>query len=137
MSKVSSLFIISCGYRRMKENTELINKWFEDNKYGDLIRLSPANGEASNGDKFPQRELMWAGINYLKEDEFISFFKTLEWNGTLLIIGPEDSDNGYKVVLAKPEGPYGMYDSRIDLHIPNFHRYDVLVRPDALSLNEY
>jgi len=112
MSCVSTVIIITCRYDKRKIGA--INDWMRDNHDKDYPFIEVSK-ETSAGDKYPQRSLFWGGFNFLNEEEFVSFFKTLKWDGTLLIIGSEESDKGYRIVMADNDDPY---PSRIMLEMP-------------------
>ena len=112
MSNVSSVFIIA--NRADREHIAALNMWLT--QYGVLgnYPLGKISGESSAGNKYPQRCLYWGGFNFLNEDLFVNFFKTLKWEGTLLILGSEDADAGYRIVIGDGEN----YESRIKLEVP-------------------
>lgn len=113
MSSVSTVILITCKFDKRKIGA--INDWMRENQENDYPFIE-VDRETSAGDKYPQRSLFWGGFNFLKEEEFISFFKTLKWDGTILLIGSEESDKGYRIVLADNDDPYS---SRIMLEVPN------------------
>jgi len=112
MSKVSSVFIIA--NRTDKDHLASLNMWLHQHGVLGNHPLGKISGESSAGDKYPQRDLYWGGFNFLNEDLFVDFFKTLKWEGTLLILGSEDSDAGYRVVIGDGDN----YESRIKLEVP-------------------
>lgn len=99
MSRVSTVTLL-IGYCDSYDNYDIIleqlNKYFtEKEKLG--MRFEYMNGENAAGTKYPERKLLWAGINYLETEEFIEFVKSLELEDSLLTIASPDHDQ-YTVV---------------------------------------
>lgn len=113
MSQVSTVIIISTSSN--KDHLAVLNMWLTQHGVMGSQPLEKVSSESSAGDKYPQRTLYWGGFNFLDEDLFVAFFKTLKWEGTLLIIGSEEVDNGYRIVMGVKDDPA----SSIKLEIPS------------------
>lgn len=113
MSQVSSVFIITSCVNA--ENLASLNAWLEREDVLGIFPLQKVSGETSAGNKYPQRTLYWGGFNFLREDAFVDFFKTLKWEGTLLILGSENIDTGHRIVVGGSEE----CESRIRLEVPS------------------
>ena len=113
MTKVSSVFIITSSV--IPEHLTSLNNWLEKEGVLGPVPLQKISSETSAGTKYPQRTLYWGGFNFLREDAFVDVFKSLEWEGAVLILGSEDADNGYRIVVGDSQG----YESRIKLEIPS------------------
>ena len=102
MSFVTTVVIISDSYGKEEEaQIAKLNKYITE-RYSDEVLFNKVEGsEHSAGTKYPQRSLYWGGFNYLDHDEFIELFRSINWGNSLLIMGHEDSDDGYIVVPSK------------------------------------
>ena len=71
-------------------NVALINAWLAARKFGPLTDCARL---ASAGDKYPQFLMYLAGYNHFPEDDFVAFFRTVEWENpenVVLVLKPED-----------------------------------------------
>jgi hypothetical protein len=96
-------------------NIDLLNNWLIEHDFDNDLLFREIDPSLSAGDKYPERNLYWGGLNYLDQDAFTSFFKTLDWDGALLIIGSDDREDGYRVILGNGGN---QYSSRINLEVP-------------------
>jgi len=134
MSVVSTVIIVTLPYNgdgSTEKNINLLNNWMIEHDFDKELLFQPISSDFSAGDKYPERLLFWGGFNYLDEDAFVDFFKTLTWNGTLLIIGSNDKDEGYRVVLGNGDD----FDlSRINVEVPSITTKE---GHKILEINEY
>lgn len=68
---------------------EKINAWLKERQFGNLKRVEDHFG----GNKHPQMFVAGAGFNNFPEDDFVSFFYSLQWENpenVVLIIEPEE-----------------------------------------------
>lgn len=114
MSVVTAITIqLSCAegfYEDRAEDSEpknviAVRKWIAENyQYGTCVNLKAKLEDSFGGNKYPQCNVWGAGFNYFPDDDFIEFWKTLEWElpeNAILILQPED---GYtKVFRGKDE----------------------------------
>ena len=104
MSHVSTVTIISGAFHNSEdENVEKLNKYFEDSsRMGNPIkRLNSEIEQVSAGTKDTGRSFFIGGFNYLDHQEFIDFFRSLNWENAVLIIGYQDEDMGFIITPSK------------------------------------
>jgi hypothetical protein len=71
-------------------NIPSVNQWLSSRNFDGLEELADA---AATGNKHPQLLLYAAGYNHFPEDEFIEFFRRLQWESpqrAVLLLQPED-----------------------------------------------
>jgi hypothetical protein len=74
-----------------KETLGKLNGWLKENNHlGNEFQL--ISGDTSAGTKYPDKHLVWGGLNYLNYTEFIPFFKSLDLTGALMTIFNQDGD---------------------------------------------
>jgi hypothetical protein len=96
MSSVSTVVIVIDDYEKEEKALLSLNEWLKE--HGHLGNVfNPIDGGNSAGTKYPEKTVVWGGLNYLNEEEFISFFKKLNLDNSLLVMGSPDDDS-YKVV---------------------------------------
>jgi hypothetical protein len=81
-------------------NIPSVNQWLSDRNFEDLKELADT---AATGNKHPQLLLYAAGYNHFPEDEFIDFFRNLQWESperVVLVLQPEDGATR----VIRPEG---------------------------------
>tara|TARA_R100000951_G_scaffold115132_2_gene122225 strand:+ start:11336 stop:11731 length:396 start_codon:yes stop_codon:yes gene_type:complete len=124
MSHVSTVTIISGGYGEEEtENIKKLNAWVEENgRLGNPLSAMP-DTHSTGGSKYPQRNFFIGGFNYLDHSGFIDMFRSLDWTNSLLVIGYEDSENGYIVVPSKG-GTYYSGDEGIDCKVEVVKKLD-------------
>lgn len=86
MSYVYTVVIQMGGsHREQKDAVERLNEYLkEKNHLGGAFELIDSGKSA--GTKFPERNLIWGGFNYLNQPEFIELFKSLKLDNSLLTI---------------------------------------------------
>lgn len=87
-----------------KETLAKLNKWLKDNDHlGNEFEL--VDSSKSAGTKYPDKHLVWGGLNYLHCDEFIELFRSLDLTGALLTIFNSDGDHA---TIIKSEDVYNV-----------------------------
>jgi len=113
MSHVTTVVIISNGHGSEEDNRlAKLNGWLKTNNH----LGNPFVGESSQdsaGTKYPQRRLYFGGFNYLNHEDFIEFFKSLDFPESLLVLGYDNSESAYGVLATG----YEKYDNLSDYPI--------------------
>lgn len=96
MSYVSTVTILIGDYDKEEMIVNHLNNYFtEKYKLGEPFKY--IEGGTAAGTKYPERRLLWAGINYLETENFIEFIKSLNIEDSVLTIANPNHDQ-YTVV---------------------------------------
>lgn len=113
MSVVYTVTIISGDYCNGDEPIKKLNQWVKENNHAGGLFEKLKEGGA--GTKYPERDIYIGGFNYLNCEEFTTFFRSLQWDNTVLIIGMPEDDDGFRIIPSN--GQYG--DCTVKLGVSN------------------
>lgn len=105
MSVVTTVTIISHDYDAFEKAIEKLNAYICERYDNSNVNFKLLDRGVSAGTKYPQREMVWGGFNYLDHKEFVSLFKSLDLDDTIMIFAPEES------------GEYQIFSSKTDVRI--------------------
>ena len=93
-------------------NLATINAWLKARNFDTLFDCAGSHGNpkgTSAGNKYPQFHVYMAGFNHFPEDEFIAFFRTVEWEEPENVVLIMDPDQGTTRVFRPPHEVWGPF----------------------------
>jgi hypothetical protein len=117
MSYVDNVILSWSILENEDERISEINAWMRDNAGGQQFVDVTAHPEAYGGAKYLETTLLMGAFNYMPEEEFLQFLRTLPWRDPTdvqYIVKRQESDRFEIEVLGPPSSSRDCGDSQYE-----------------------